>query len=311
MTKHSSPRSVILLLLLGLWSAAGEARADSVTLPAVADTFIAQSFPDRNYGAAGFFNSGTTQSYTTNRGLLRFDPAAAIPAGAKILSAALTTEVTHHPSDPDAPWNSANFGLHRLLRDWGEGDNFATKPNNSTAAGTNEANWSYRFAFTTATWGVPGGQSGVDYVPGPSATMWVYESGVPAVFNATPALAADVQTWLDNPGTNFGWMLIVQNETTDLTARRFGSRESGLDAPHLDVTFQPPPPVDQAVVTNGQFRLTFTPLTNYIHQVQSRADLKTGSWQSLTNVGPFSNGLPVVVTDSLGAAQRFYRLTLP
>jgi len=305
------PRLALILLLLGLVAPARRLSADSVILAAVADTFIAESFPDRNYGAAAFLNGGTTQSFTTNRGLLRFDPAAVIPAGSKILSATLVLEVTKHPSDPDAPWNSAFFGLHRLLRDWGEGDNFATKPNSGTPAGTNEANWTHRFALTGATWGVPGGQAGVDYVSSPSATKWVYESGVPASFNSTPALAGDVQAWLDDSGTNFGWMLIVQNETTDLTARRFGSRESGFDAPFLEVTFQPPPPIEFVALVNGLLNLAFTPLTNYVHQVQSRTNLQTGAWQPLANIGPFATSTRVVIVDTVGAAQKYYRLVLP
>ncbi len=281
--------------------------ADSVVLAPVADTFIADSFPDNNFGAMIFFNGGTTQNYNTNRGLVRFDPTAAIPPGSKILSAAVTAEVVGQPSEP---WNSANFGLHRLLRDWGEGDNFATKPQNAAGAGTNEANWFYRFAFTAATWGVTGGQPGVDYAPVPSVTTWVYEAGNPYTFNSTPALAADVQGWLDEPATNFGWMLIVQNATDNFTARRFGARESGVDAPRLDLSFQSPPPIDQIVMVNDLLNLTFAPLTGYVHQVQYRTSLQTGSWQPLANVGPFTNTTQVVIVDTVAATQRFYRLTL-
>lgn len=297
-----------LLLALALFGVAAPAvRADSVALTPVADTFIAGSFPDKNFGAMAFFNGGTTQTYNTNRGLMRFDIAAAIPAGSKILDAALTTEVV---GQPDEPWNSANFGLHRLLRDWGEGDNFGTKPSNAALAGTNEASWFYRFAFSAETWGAPGGQPGVDYVASPSVTTWIYEAGLPYSFNPTPALVADVQAWLNEPGTNFGWMLIVQNEADNFTARRFGSRESGIDAPRLDLTFQPPPPIDRIVMVNGLPNLSFTPLIGYVHQVQYRASLQTGAWQPLANVGPFTNLTQVVIVDAANVAQRFYRLIL-
>jgi hypothetical protein len=296
-------RTVLAGLVLG---AAPGLRGDSVTLNPAADTFIAESWPDKNFGAMLFLNGGTTQNYTTNRGLMRFN-LASIPPGSKIFSATLETEVV---GQPDEPWSSANFGLHRLLRDWGEGDNFANIPRNALAAGTNEANWTQRFAFTTETWGVPGGQPGTDYEPAPSATTWVYEAGNPYAFNSTPELVADVQAWLDDPGTNFGWMLIVQNETTAFTARRFGAREDPLNTPKLTVTFQPPPPFDRIAMANGFANLFYTAPTGFVHQVQYRETLTTGSWQPLATVGPFTNLTSVVVVDTVSAPQRFYRLTV-
>jgi hypothetical protein len=48
---------------------------------------------------------------------------------------------------------------------------------------------------------------------------------------------ADVQGWLNNPKSNFGWMLISESEDTRFTARRFGSREDPNNAPLLDVQY--------------------------------------------------------------------------
>ena len=48
----------------------------------------------------------------------------------------------------------------------------------------------------------------------------------------TPQLTADVQNWLDAPGTNFGWIL-TGNESQLQSARRFDSREN------LQTTFRP------------------------------------------------------------------------
>ena len=39
-------------------------------------------------------------------------------------------------------------------------------------------------------------------------------------------MIADVQAWLDSPGSNFGWIMIG-DESTDTTARQFPSREFG------------------------------------------------------------------------------------
>ncbi len=38
-------------------------------------------------------------------------------------------------------------------------------------------------------------------------------------------MAADVQSWLDDPAANHGWVLIG-NEMVTVTAKRFGSREN-------------------------------------------------------------------------------------
>ena len=295
--RHALPFAVLLFT-----TAQG---AELVELNPVADTFIAEYFPDKNFGGMTFFNGGTTQNYTTNRGLMKFNLASVIPGGSKILSVSLTTEVT---GQPDEPWNSALFGLHRMLRDWGEGDNTSSLPRNAAAAGTNEACWTHRFTFTPETWGQPGGQSGLDYFAGASALTWVYQAGEPYTFDSTPALVADAQLWLDQPGTNFGWMLIVQNETVNFTARRFGSRESAFDAPRLEVQFQPPPPIDKITAGTGYVLLDFVSPAGFGLQVQFRDDLLTGSWQSYPPIGPYTNATPISYVAPMGGAQRFYRL---
>src|SRR5207244_575593 len=47
----------------------------------------------------------------------------------------------------------------------------------------------------------------------------------------------DIQTWLDNPASNFGWILISRSEEVSQTARRFGSREDIANAPQLTIEF--------------------------------------------------------------------------
>jgi hypothetical protein len=51
-------------------------------------------------------------------------------------------------------------------------------------------------------------------------------------------MVADVQSWLDDPASNFGWLLLG-DETTSLTARRFDTREAPNSAlrPALEITF--------------------------------------------------------------------------
>ncbi len=48
---------------------------------------------------------------------------------------------------------------------------------------------------------------------------------------------SDVQTWLDSPATNFGW-IVIGKEQALTTAKRFGSREgTPVLRPSLTVTY--------------------------------------------------------------------------
>ncbi|MHC5003383.1 MAG: multicopper oxidase domain-containing protein, partial [Planctomycetota bacterium] len=59
-------------------------------------------------------------------------------------------------------------------------------------------------------------------------------------WSSTPQLVADVQGWVDDPATNFGW-IVIGEESVLQTARKFASREgSASQRPRLAVTFTPP-----------------------------------------------------------------------
>jgi len=55
-------------------------------------------------------------------------------------------------------------------------------------------------------------------------------------------LVADVQNWVNNPSTNFGWLMKYENEDDIGTARNFFSREA------FDVNFQPTLTIDFTAV---------------------------------------------------------------
>ena len=237
-----------LLLLLG--TALGfHAAAQSIIFSPVADTFLSQEYPGSNFGAMGFVNAGTTENFTAHRALYRFDIASGIPAGSTITSARLVLEVIGSPSNGyDVP----DVGLHRMLRAWGEGDNTASTPRNAGAAGPGEANWMHRFAGTSSTWGMPGGQAGIDYLEAASVVRPVFDiDGY--VFGSTTRMVSDVQGWLDHPEEAFGWMVLVQDETTQFTARRYGSREAvpAYNVPQLQVDYRVPEPAASALLMLG------------------------------------------------------------
>ena len=126
--------------------------------------------------------------------------------------------------------------LHRLTEDWGEGNsNCDGFEGQGAAAETGDATWLYRF-FNTSTWATLGGT----FQPAASASASIPGTNGTSSF-AGGSLIADVQDMLDNPATNFGWVLLGE-EGVDKTARRFYSSENGQLArsPALVVDFDPP-----------------------------------------------------------------------
>jgi len=206
-------------------------RADLAVLVPVADTTLIEEAPINNSGGVPFVNAGTTQNFTRNRGLFRFDLRSGIPAGASVTSA--------------------------------------------------------------------------------EATVYGLEDS-PYTFGPTPALAADVQTWIDTPDGNFGWALVGQTEPVDFTARRFASREDASRAALLRVAFLPPPRIEHAAVVGSNLVLQFTARAGQVYGVESRERFAAGTaWFELTNVPAPPALTNVTVVDPLSPGQRFYRLRLP
>ncbi len=216
-------------------SSGPSAFGETVYLTPSADTSLLENFPKHNFGGQTYFNAGTTQNYTKNRGLLRFDLAGQVPVGAAINSVTFTLAVVGEPAEPGTP---SNFGLHRMLVNWGEGDKSGQPPQLGAPATTGEANWTDRFAFQSSEWAAPGGLAGVDFNATPSGESYVYGVNFsPYFFDTMLGMVGDLQSWLDHPESNFGWMLLSQSEDQNFTARRFGSREDPFNAPQLTIDF--------------------------------------------------------------------------
>ncbi|EEF58624.1 PEP-CTERM sorting domain-containing protein [Pedosphaera parvula] len=229
---------LIVLIMAGI-----PAMATTVTLSPIADTSLFQNNPDNNLGGHTNFAAGTMANGSRSRAIVEFDPGSLIPAGSIITSVTLTLNVTAAGNS-----NPTSFELHPMLVNWGEGNKTGQT---GAPASPGEATWNAPFASTTL-WGTPGGQSGNDYAAGASASTSIGTSGA-FTFASTSSLVSDVQTWLDNPGTDFGWMLLTGNESTLNSAHRFASREDGLGrGPLLTIAFSPvPEPSTMALVTLG------------------------------------------------------------
>lgn len=203
-----------------------------VTLsPSKDNTLYQDAAGSKSNGAGQHFFAGNTNSDSIRRGVLAFDIAGSIPAGAAINSVTLTLYMSRTSADtPQA------IALHKLLADWGEGTSDASGNEGSGIAATpGDATWIHRF-FDTETWAAPGG----DFAPTASASAPVAGIGS-YTWGPTPELAVDVQGWLDDPSSNFGW-LIKGNEKENGTAKRFESKENEVpeSRPALVIEFTPP-----------------------------------------------------------------------
>jgi hypothetical protein len=226
-------RSVATLLpLLCLTTLAARARGDTVTLGANHDNTIYSESGSESNGAGPNFLSGVNGMGQIRRGLISFDVAASVPAGATILSVQLVL----HMSISNAGLQPIN--LHRLTNSWGEGTSVSTGGGGGggegATASTGDATWTRRF-FNTISWTTNGG----DYSPTSSGATDVIQDGF-YTWGSTAGMVADVQSWLDTPSANFGWILI-NNETEQPTAKRFDSRQHGDPSvrPKLVINYAP------------------------------------------------------------------------
>jgi hypothetical protein len=300
-----------LLLQLGTWVFCLSLSADTVYLTPSADTTLLQAYPANNFGGNEYLNSGTTQNFATNRALLKFNVAAALPRGAKITGAALTIAVVGTPADGNAP---SNFLLHRMLRDWGEGNKSGHPPQQAglgQPATANEATWQDRFAFTTNVWAAPGAAPGLDFMTNISAETYVYGIDFsPYTFNSTSFTVADVQGWLNQPQSNFGWLLVSQGENSYFSARRFASREDANRAPVLVVDYFVPR-INRVTMAGNAVNMQFLAEPGQAYTVEYNGSAEPAGWLVLTNISPLPAQTNVLVQDGVTSAQRYYRLSLP
>ena len=278
----------------------------TVTLIPSADATLIEIVPDNSMGAAAYFTAGTTQNGPRNRAVLKFDIASAIAAGSKITAVSLTVDAIKQSREAPA---GASYGLHRLLRSWGEGNNLAeSQPGLGSPAGPNDATWNARF-FPTNRWAQPGGAEGTDYLAQVTSTVIVDLLDV-YQFDNTFELIAEIQFWLDHPDQNFGWLLKGESEEIRFTARQFASREYADPAlaPQLAVEFIPPPHVDIARTNDGGIGLTVTPAEAGSYVLEFQGTLGgTNGWSTLTNFGFVAAQTVLAARDTSSAAQRFYR----
>jgi hypothetical protein len=206
------------------------ASAETVSIPAAADTTLHHREPNNNMGGTNVLQAGTDGSNFHRRALVRFDVAAHVPPGATIDSATLNLFATSN--------NQTSHWTHELFRvstPWGEGT--GTGLPTGQPAQNEDATWNSS-RHNASVWSAPGGAAGVDYPATPSASQLIAAAGAYQFHG----LAADVQTMLDTQAANHGWMLISRGQGTTNSSRQFESRETTAGhPPMLTIEYTPIP----------------------------------------------------------------------
>jgi spore coat protein A len=198
--------------------------------------YVVGAIPLSNGQGSRMFVGGRNQASSPapiRRALVKFD-LSSIPAFATIQDASLQLYLN---STGDTV--QRNVSVHQALNSWGEGASAAggTQGNGATAL-AGDATWFHRF-FNTTNWTTPGGE----FNPTPAATTPV--GTLAGTFHTwtSPDLISEVQSWVQFPATNFGWVLIADNESTNNTQRGFDTSESvtPVQRPTLTVTYSVAP----------------------------------------------------------------------
>jgi hypothetical protein len=208
------------LLLLTTLAVSTLSFGQSVTISPTQDNSIYSESINSN--GLGDLYSGNTCSGNQRRAFLQFDITANVPVGATITSVQLDLNC----NNVSVGASSDDYTLHAVNLAWGEGT--SNGGGTGAVAVAPDATW-IDAMFGTSTWTAPGG----DFNAASATTT------LPALTGAyawtSPLMISDVQSWLDAPASNFGWVLIG-NESTTCTARRFGSKDQGT-APQLIINY--------------------------------------------------------------------------
>jgi hypothetical protein len=266
-----------------------------------ADTALFEFFPTSNLGAAELAAGSISQldpdrqEPARTRSLMRFD-LSGLPAGATVTSAQVTITLTKRPITTGT---GSTIGLHRVLKAWGEGNKAGPT---GGLAGDGEATWSAP-AHPDPVWGDVGAGGESDAVTTVSSSVDVDQLGA-YTFPTSAALVADVQSWVANPASNFGWLMRSNSEEVRQSARRFGSKESATGRPTLTITYEVA--VTEVRITQFQLRPEgmFLAWTGGAAPYRvERADSVLGAWTAVT---PASN--ETQATAPLGGEFGYYRV---
>lgn len=177
-------------------------------------------------GTGQFLFAGMTAQSSIRRGLIKFD-LSSIPKCAVITSVTLKLHMSKTIT------GSRTVQLRKLSEDWGESTSApGGEEGFGAAAEPGDATWIHRF-YDTDYWGRDGGV----FSTTTSAGLSVGGVGF-YTWGSTAQMVNDVQGWIDDNTTNFGWLLLG-DESATATAKRFDTHENitAANRPVLTVTY--------------------------------------------------------------------------
>ena len=196
-----------------------------VLTPSKDNTLDATSDGSFSNGRGAHLFAGVTVSGALRRALLAFDVASQIPPGSTVTRVVLTAHVSKSIS------GTQPMKLHRVTADWGEGTSNAGvfRDGIGTSSTNGDATWVHTF-FPNQRWTTAGG----DF----DATEDATASGTSDLTWESAAMKTRVQQWLDQPATNFGW-IVIGKESEPVTTKQLDAREaaSATTRPSLTIEF--------------------------------------------------------------------------
>ncbi len=205
--------------------------------------------------------NGTTRGKSnSDRGLVEFD-VSQIPAGSTIISATLSMYVHYAESTTPQP-----VALYAMTEAWGHGSGDSATPDGFEGGGfaamDGDSTWQDEIYNTDAEQATPwamapipitGSYPNLPFATKPSATAMV--SGTAGTFTWT-GMTSDVRNWVNNPGSNYGWMLIGDeslapapdgsgntlhfNSMFNSTATSGVPPQTNSPVPQLTIEYEPP-----------------------------------------------------------------------
>jgi autotransporter-associated beta strand protein len=221
------------LLEIGVFSrCVSRARASEVDIGAEQDaTLLGGTDATTNNSLAdpGIY-AGTDGDGNPKRGLIEFNIAAVVPAGATITGVQLQLTEGQYAGmgggGGGGTTGPETISLYDETQAWGQPTNFAGATSfdgtgHGAAPDPGDAAWNYSF-YGTTTWTIPGGDWSSSLTDIADASV----TGTLTSFTwSSAAMVSNVQNWLDNPTANFGWILKNADETDIRTFRAFWSAQ--------------------------------------------------------------------------------------
>jgi PKD repeat protein len=215
------------------------AASSMISIPAGQDSTIYSE--NINYGAGGQtrFVSGraydppNVSSGGIRRALIEFDISGNLIASSTVTSAALTLECTTSASS-----GPETFNLQRLTTAWVEGSTNVGLPGIGSPADPGDVTWNEASSGAT-NWTSNGG----DFLGAVSSSTSVDANGS-YTWPTSASMVSDIQSWLNTPANNHGWILRTNESGGQRSVKWFASRTNGtpIEQPSLTVTFRRPLP---------------------------------------------------------------------